>query len=107
MSNPILNVNDNKRPKGDSLKSSNSWHFCLGHARERPLTELHKCGSFGSFDRESFDTCESCLLGKDDLVALYEKGEHGYGTLDLLHSDVRGLLSINARWFCLLHCLYR
>ena len=30
------------------------------------MTELHKCGSLGSFGRESFDKCESFLLGKDD-----------------------------------------
>ena len=28
------------------------------------MTKLHKSGSLGSFDYESFDTCESCLLGK-------------------------------------------
>ena len=70
MSNPILNVNNNKRPKGDNLKSSYSWHCLLSHTSERRMIELHKSGSLGSFDRESFDTCESCLLGKDDLVSL-------------------------------------
>ena len=35
------------------------------------------------------------------------KGEHAYGPLDLLHFDVYGPLSINARWFRLLHYLYR
>ena len=35
------------------------------------------------------------------------KGEHAYGPLDLLHFDVCGPLSINARWFRLLHYLYR
>ena len=74
MSNPILNGNDNKRPNGDNLKSSYSWHCRLGRASERHMTELHNCGSLESFDCESFDTCESCLLGKDGQVALYGKG---------------------------------
>ena len=73
MSNPILNVNDNKRLKGDNLKSSYSWNYRLGHASERHMNKLHKCGSLGSFEHESFDTCESCLLSKDDLVTLYRK----------------------------------
>ena len=64
MSNPILNINDSKRPKGDNLKSSYLWHFHLGHISERRMTKLHKCGSLGSFDYESFDTCESRLSGK-------------------------------------------
>ena len=63
-----------KRLKGDNLKSSYSWHCRLDHASERRTTELHKCGCLGSFDRESFDTCESCLLGNDDRVSLYGKG---------------------------------
>ena len=59
-----------KRPKGDNLKSSYLWHCRLGHASETRMIELHNCVSLGSFDRESLDTCESCLLGKDDRVAL-------------------------------------
>ena len=47
MSNPILNINDNKRKKGDNLKSSYLWHCSLGHISERRMTELHKCGSLG------------------------------------------------------------
>ena len=66
MSNPILNVNDNKRPRRDNLKSSYSWHCRLDHTSERHKTELHKSGSLGSFDCDSFDKFESCLLGKDD-----------------------------------------
>ena len=74
ISNPILNVNDNKRAKGDNMKSSYSWRCHLGHASERRIIELHNCGSLGSFDCESFDKCESSLLGKDDRLALYGKG---------------------------------
>ena len=73
MSNPILNVNDNKRTKIDNLKSSYSWHCRLGPASERRVTELHNCESLGSFDCESFDKYESCLLSKDDRVSLYRK----------------------------------
>ena len=56
------------------MKSSNSWHCRLGHASERLMTKLQNYGTLGSFDRESFDTCKSCLLGKDDQVAFYGKG---------------------------------
>ena len=70
MPNP-LNVSDNKRSKGDNMKSSSSWHCRLGHIIERQITELHKSGSLGSFDCELFDKYESCLLGKDDQVGLY------------------------------------
>ena len=38
------------------------------------MTDFQNCGSLGSFDCESFDKCESCLLGKSDRVPLYGKG---------------------------------
>ena len=52
MSNPILNINDNKRQKGNNLKSSYLWHCRLSHISERHMTELHECGSLGLFDYE-------------------------------------------------------
>ena len=64
MSKPILTVHDNKRHKKDNLKSSYLWHCLLGHISERRMTKSYKEGSLGSFDYESDDTCESCLLGK-------------------------------------------
>ena len=56
------------------LKSSCSWHCCLVHISRGHMIELHKNGRLGSFDCDSFETCESCLLGKDDIVSLYRKG---------------------------------
>ena len=62
-----------KIPKRDNLKSSYSWHCHLGPISEGYITEFQNSGSLGSFDCESFDKCESCLLGKDDQVALHRK----------------------------------
>ena len=54
------------------------WNHCahgiVSLANKRHETELHKNGSLRLFDCDSFDTCESCLLSKDDLVTLYQKG---------------------------------
>ena len=97
MSNPILNTNDSKRQKGDNLKSSYLWHCHLGHISERRMTELHKCGSLGSFDYESFDTCESCLLGKMTKLPFKGKGERANELLDLIHTHVCGPMSVHAR----------
>ena len=97
MSNPILNINDNKRQIGDNLKSSYLWHCCLGHISERCMSELHKCGSLGSFDYESFDTCESCLLGKMTKLPFKGKRERVDGLLDLIHTNVCSPISVHAR----------
>ena len=52
------------------------------------MTKLHKFGSLGSFDYESFDRCESCLLGKMTKLPFKEKGERACGPLYLIHTDV-------------------
>ena len=93
----IPKLNDYKMTKGDNLKSSYLWHCRLGHISERRMTELHKCGSLGSFDYESFDTCESCLLGKMTKLPFKGKGERAKGLLDLIHTDVCGPMSVHAR----------
>ena len=97
MSNPILNINDSKKQKGDNFKSSYLWHCRLGHISKRCMTELHKCGSLGSFDYESFDTYESCLLGKMTKLPFKGKVERANGLLDLIHIDVCGPMSVHAR----------
>ena len=97
MSNPILNVNDNKIQKGDNLKSSFLWHCPLGHINKMHMTKLNKSGSLGSFDYESFDTCESCLLGKMTKLPFKGKGERASGPLDLIHTNVCGPMSMHAK----------
>ena len=97
MSNPILNVNDNKRQKGDNLKSWFLWHYCLGHISETCMTKLHRSGSLGSFDYESFDTCELCLLGKMTKLPFKGESERAGGPLYLIHIDVYGPMSMHAK----------
>ena len=67
------------------------------HIGERRMTKLHKYGSLWSFDYESFDTCESCFLGKMTNLSLKGKGESANGPLDLIHIDVCGPMFIHAR----------
>ena len=61
------------------------------------MTKLHKCGSLGSFDYESFDTCESCLSGKLTKLTFKGKGERANRLLDLIHTNVCGPVSVHAR----------
>ena len=97
MSKPILVVHNNKRHKKDNLKSSYLWLCCLGHISERRMTGLHKGGSLGSFDYESSNTCESCLLGKMMKFPFKGKGERANGLLDLIHTNVCGPMSTHGR----------
>ena len=61
------------------------------------MTELHKCGSLGSFDYESFDICESCLLGKMTKLPFKGKGERVDRLLNLIHNDVCGPIFVHAK----------
>ena len=95
--NPILIVHDNKRHKKDNMKSSYLWHCCLGHISEKRMTKLHKEGSLGSFDYESYDKCESCLLGKMLKLPFKGKGERANRPLNLIYSNVCGPMSTHAK----------
>ena len=61
------------------------------------MTKLYKSGNLGSFDYESYDTCESCLLGKMTKLSFKGKGERASGPLDLIHIDVCGPMFKHAR----------
>ena len=53
-----------KKFKSNDLNSTYLWHCRLGHINEKRISNLHQVGVLNSFDFESYDTCESCLLGK-------------------------------------------
>jgi putative heme degradation protein len=59
----ICNINA-KRAWLNDLNPTFIWHYRLGHINEKRIERLHKDGLLSSFDFESFDICESCLLGK-------------------------------------------
>jgi hypothetical protein len=50
-----------------------------------------------SFDFESFDTCESCLLGKRTKAPFTGQSERATDLLGLVHTDVCGPMSSIAR----------
>jgi hypothetical protein len=61
--NFVCNINM-KRARLNDLNHTFIWHCHLGHINEKHIERLHKDRLLSSFDFESFDTFESCLLGK-------------------------------------------
>ena len=59
--------------------------------------ETHQYGLLNSFDFESFETCESCLLGKMTKTPFTGHSKRVNDLLGLIHSDVYGPLSSTAR----------
>ena len=61
------------------------------------MAKLHKSENLGSIDYESYDTCKSCLLSKMTKLSFKGKGEHATSPLELIHTDVFGLMSTHSR----------
>ena len=91
---PVLNINT-KRIKSNDSNPTYLWHCCLGHINEKRISRLHKDGLLDSFDFESYEACESCLLGK--MTKTPGHGERAKDLLGLIHTDVYGPLNKHAR----------
>ena len=61
------------------------------------MKKLHGDGLLDLFDLESFETCESCLLGKMTKTPFAKSCERASDLLELVHSDVCGPMSTTAR----------
>ena len=67
----ILNINQsqtynvtNKRLKVNNNYETYMWHCRLRHINKTRISTLSKSGYLDGFDSNSYDVCESCLLGK-------------------------------------------
>jgi hypothetical protein len=88
----IYNINA-KMARLNDLNSTFIWHCRLGHINKKCIEKLHKYGLLSSFDFESFDTSESCLLGIMTKAPFIGKSERVSDLLGLVHSDVCGSMS--------------
>ena len=57
---------------------------------------MSKQGSLGSYDLESYETCESCLSGKMTKSPFTGKGERASAVLEVIHSHVYGPMTTRA-----------
>jgi len=93
---PIYNI-DAKRMKHNELNPTYLWHCRLGHINENRISKLHKDGILDSFDFESYETCQSYLLGKMRKTPFTSQGDRASDILGLIHTDVCGPLNTPAR----------
>ena len=91
----ILNI-EFKRLKSNHATNSFQWHCRLGHINDKRLTRLHNDGYLGSFDWKSIEQCESCLYGKMTKSPFTKKDERSTECPVLIHSDVCGLMNVQA-----------
>ena len=92
----IYNINT-KRFRSNDLNTTYLWHCRLCHINEKCISKLHQDGLLHSFDFESYEVCESCLLGKMTKAPFTCHSERADHLLGLIHSDICGPISSNAR----------
>jgi hypothetical protein len=92
----VCNINT-KRARLNDLNPTFIWHCRLGHINEKCIERLHKDGLLSSFDFESFDICEPCLLGKITKAPFTGQCERVSDLLGLVHIDICGPMSSVAR----------
>ena len=73
------------------------WHLCLGHMNLKRISSLVQNGPLGSMELEALPVCESSLEGKMTRRPFTAKGYRAKEQLELLHSDLCGPMTIQAR----------
>jgi hypothetical protein len=92
----INNVNA-KRVRKNDFNHTYMWHCRLGHIGKNRIERLHKDGLLDSFDYESIETCESCLIGKMTKAPFVGQSERATELLGLVHTYVCGPMNSTAR----------
>ena len=87
----------NKRQKVSHSDSTYLWYLRLRHIKLDRINRLVKDGPLRELNVGTLPVCESCLEGKMTKRPFSAKGERSKEPLQLVHSDVCGPLSVQAR----------
>ena len=72
------------------------WHARLRHIGQERMNRLARENLLGQFTKIDMLTCEYCLVGKITRKP-FGKGTRAEIQLQLIHSDICGLMSVRAR----------
>ena len=86
-----------KRQKVSQSDDTYLWHLRLGHINLNRITRLVKDSPLRDLNVGTLPVCESYLEGKMTKRPFSAKGERAKEPLQLVHSDVCGPLSVQAR----------
>ena len=87
----------NKRQKVCNSDNTYLWHLRLGHINLERINRLVKDDPLRELNVNTLPVCESCLEGKMTKRPFSSKGERSKEPLKLVHSNVCGPLSVQAR----------
>ena len=83
--------------KFSSTNDASPWHLRLGYINANIIQRLIKDGLLEPLDFNEFLVCESCLEGKMTKIPFNAKGRKAQELLELVHTDVRGPMSTQAK----------
>ena len=83
--------------KFPSTSDAYLWHLRLAHINSNRIQRLIKDGLLEPMDFDESPVCESCLEGKMTKRPFNAKGRRAQDLLELIHSNVCGPMSIQAR----------
>ena len=99
--NVIESINDDEHDHlSKKRRFSNEtylWHLRLGHINPNRIHDLVKSEILSSLIFEHIPVCESCLEGKMTKRPFKAKGNRATIQLELVHTDVCGPMTIQAR----------
>ena len=75
-----------KRCKVNSDSATYLWHCHLGHIGVKRMKKPHADGLLESFDYESFDACEPCLMGKMTKTLFSGTMKQATSLLEIIHT---------------------
>ena len=81
-----------KRYKFNNDSATYLWHCRLGDIGIKRMKKLHADGLL-----ESLDACEPCLMGKMTKTPFSGTMERATDLLEIIHNDVCGPMSVEAR----------
>ena len=93
---------ESKRCKVNNDSATYLWHCRLGHIGVKRIKKLHADGlleslDYKSLDYESLDACEPCLMGKMTKTPFSGTMELATDLLEIIHTNVCGPMSVEAR----------
>ena len=83
--------------KFPSINEAYLWHLRLGHINPNRIQRLIKDRLLEPLDFDKFLVCESCLEGKMTKWPFNAKDRRAQELFELVHTDVCGLMSIQAK----------
>ena len=79
------------------FRSTYLWHYRLGYINESRINKLYKEKFFNLYDFESYETCESCLIGKMTKSPFTRYRDRTSDILGLIYTDVCSPISTKVR----------